>query len=116
MAGQRGLDAKPILSELLEHVRITKWYELGVQLQLDDRHLDDIEADGKDSTHKRRKLFQLWLKSKPEATNKELLVALRSKTIEEATIAHNYERFCKTKIKGQVFIIHSIYYYQSLII
>ena len=84
-------EKKPTLDELCEHIRIgSKWYQLGIQLKLDPKKLEDIHKLPDDSTYKTAKMFQLWLDTKPDATRRQVVDALK-KIIEEITIAHEYE-------------------------
>ena len=86
------LDEKPTLDELCEHIRIgSKWYQLGIQLKLDPKKLEDIHKLPDDSTYKTTKMFELWLDTKPDATRRQVVDALKKKVIEENTIAHEYE-------------------------
>ena len=86
------LEEKPALDELCEHIRIgSKWYQLGIQLKLNVKKLEDIHKLPDDSTYKTTKTFELWLDTKPDATRRQVLDALKKKVIEENTIAHEYE-------------------------
>ena len=87
----------PTLTELCEHIRIgSKWHQLGIQLELDPKKLDDIQTSSEDSTYKTTKMFELWLDTNPHGIRRQVLDALRKDVIEEFTIAHKYETFCKT--------------------
>ena len=89
---QKILDEKPRLDELCEHIRIGgKWYQLGIQLKLNAKKLEDIHKLPDDSTYKTTKMFELWLDTKPDATRRQVVDALRKEVIEENTIAHEYE-------------------------
>ena len=86
------LEKKPTLDELCEHIRIgSKWYQLGIQLKLNAKKLEDIHKLPDDSTYKTTKMFELWLDTNPNATRRQVIDALRKKIIEENTIAHEYE-------------------------
>ena len=86
------LEEKPTLDELCEHIRIgSKWYQLGIQLKLDPKKLEDIHKLPDDSTYKTTKMFELWLDTKPNATRRQVVDVLKKKIIEENTIAHEYE-------------------------
>ena len=86
------LEEKPTLDELCEHIRIgSKWYQLGVQLKLNTKKLEDIHKLPDDSTYKTTKMFELWLDTKPDATRRQVVDALKKKIIEENTIVHDYE-------------------------
>ena len=88
------LDSKPPLAEICEHVRISKWFNLGVQLQLDDVDLEEIREDGPD---KRNRMYQLWLRTQSKASRRQLLDALRRRDVGEYTVADQYEEFLRTK-------------------
>ena len=88
------LDGKPPLAEICEHVRINKWFNLGVQLELDDVDLEEIREDGPD---KRNRMYQLWLRTQPRASRRQLLDALRRRDVGEYTVADRYEKFLQTK-------------------
>ena len=84
------LEEKPTLDELCEHIRIgSKWYQLGIQLKLNAKKLEDIHKLSDDSTYKTTKMFELWLDTKPDATRRQVVDALRK---EEITVAHEYEQ------------------------
>ena len=87
------LEEKPTLDELCEHIRIgSKWYQLGIQLKLNAKKLEDIHKLLDDSTYKTTKMFELWLDTKPDATRRQVVDALRKEVIEEITVAHEYEQ------------------------
>ena len=66
---EKFFEKKPTLDELCEHIRIgSKWYQLGIQLKLDPKKLEDIHKLPDDSTYKTAKMFELWLDTKPDAT------------------------------------------------
>ena len=90
------LAEKPTLTELCEHIRIGgNWYQLGIQLNLDHKRLNDIHKLPEDSTYKTTKMFELWLDTNPHATRRQVLDALRKEVIKENTIAHEYEQTLK---------------------
>ena len=87
------LEEKPTLDELCEHIRIgSKWYQLGIQLKLNAKKLEDIHKLLDDSTYKTTKMFELWLDTKPDATRRQVVDALRKEVIEEITVAQEYEQ------------------------
>ena len=87
------LEEKPTLDELCEHIRIgSKWYQLGIQLKLNAKKLEDIYKLPDDSTYKTTKMFELWLDTNPNATRRQVVDALRKEVIEEITVAHEYEQ------------------------
>ena len=86
------LEEKPTLDELCEHIRIgDKWYQFGILLKLDSKKLNDIHRRPDDSTYNTLKMFELWLNTKPHATRRQIIDALRKEVIKENTIAHDYE-------------------------
>ena len=90
------LTREPKLDELCKYVWTTKWKELGVELELNSRYLDEIEVDYCHSVGERiTKVFQLWLGSASNPTVGEMLSALRSPSVHENVIADKYDRFCK---------------------
>ena len=87
------LEEKPTLDELCEHIRIgSKWYQLGIQLKLNAKKLEDIHKLPDDSTYKTTKMFELWLDTKPDATRRQVVDALRKEVVEEITVAYEYEQ------------------------
>ena len=84
------LDSVPPVHEVCEHVRVTNWYQLGIQLLLDGVELEEIRKDAAD---KRDRMYQLWLRTQPDATRRQLLTALRSKDVGENAVADNYQQW-----------------------
>ena len=88
------MDVCPELAELDNHIRTNKWYALGLQLHLQDNELEAIEKQrGGDIDESRRAMFRLWIGTSSTHTRKDLLDALRTKAVNEITIAEEYERF-----------------------
>ena len=85
------VNQKPHLSHLIEHVRTVKWYQLGIQLKLDTVLLTEIDNTNQSEDQKRSKMFAAWLKQSA-ASVKQLLEALRLKSVGENTIADELER------------------------
>ena len=57
-------------------VRVTEWYDLGLQLNVDDAELEAIEKDNPGDTKAcKRKMFKAWLKT-TNPTYEELIDAL----------------------------------------
>ena len=84
------LEEKPTLDELCEHIRIgSKWYQLGIQLKLNAKKLEDIHKLPDNSTYKTTKMFELWLDTKLDATRRQLIDVLRKELM---TVAHEYEQ------------------------
>ena len=53
---------KPLLRDLLYNVKTTKWYRLGLELDIDSHSLDIIERDVSGVEDRLRMVFQKWLK------------------------------------------------------
>ena len=87
------LEGKPVLAELIQHVRVgNNWYLLGVLLKLDGIKLDDIRRMTEGNDFKSSLMFQLWLKTNPNATRRQVIDVLKKESIKELTIADNYEK------------------------
>ena len=86
------LNERPSLAELCEYVPIsTKWYQMGIQLELNTRRLKEIEKLQIDVMDKVTKMYEVWLDTNPQATRRQIVDTLRKKAIEEMTLAHEYE-------------------------
>ena len=87
------LDQTPPLFEVCEHARTARWYELGVQLQMDSVDLDNIRSDPA-VTDKLSSMYNLWLNKKAEtATRKELLTALQTEHVGQNRVAMEYKEY-----------------------
>ena len=53
--------AKPSLRNLVQFVKVTNWFDLGLELQIDSYHLEVIQADEKGVQAQTRAMFQKWL-------------------------------------------------------
>ena len=84
------LDQTPLLSEVCEHARTSHWYKLGIQLEVDEVELNEIRNDS--GSDKRTRMYQLWLRTQPYATRRQLLTALRTKDVGEEVVASKYEQ------------------------
>ena len=93
MSFEEILNDRPSLAELCEHVPVSpKWYQMGVQLELDPRKLSGIDKlQGADVMDKMTKMFELWLNTNPQATRRQIVETLRKNSIEEITLAVQYE-------------------------
>ena len=61
-----GIPMKPELKDLVL-VKTTKWYNLGLQLGIEDTELDVIEENSpKDIDACKRKMFKAWLRITPQ--------------------------------------------------
>ena len=67
---------KPELKDLI-HLRVSDWYRLGLALKLNSYDLDIIEKDFQGDTRKQTcKMFELWLRTQPDALYEQLIKAL----------------------------------------
>ena len=84
------LEEKPTFDELCEHIRTgSKLYQLGVQLKLNVKKLEDIHKLPDNSTYKTAKIFELWLDTEPDATRRQVIDALRKEVM---IVAREYEQ------------------------
>ena len=92
------LEKKPNLAELIQHVRVgSKWHLLGVLLELDEVELNDIRRMTEGSDFKALKMFQLWLKTNPNATRRQVIDALKKEPVKEM----NYEKILQSEPSGK---------------
>ena len=83
-----------LLRDLIFHVHTTKWYRLGLQLDLDDFKLQEIEVNKKDNEDRLRKMFQAWLEVCVNPSWQDVVKAL--KEIGERKLGAELEKqFCK---------------------
>lgn len=67
---------KPTLKELVK-VKVTNWYNLGLQLDIDDDELQAIGCNNpQDQDSCKRGMFRKWLKKSPQASYTQLIRAL----------------------------------------
>ena len=67
-----------------------KWYDLGLQLELEEGTLKTIKSDNpENSQHCLREMLSTWLKFDPRPTWHTLCAALRSRTVGAETLASN---------------------------
>ena len=69
-----------------------KWKDIGIELMSDKKlraKLDNIEVDNRSSTNCFTKMFELWVKSQPNASWKQLIGAL--KCVDHNTLAAKIE-------------------------
>ena len=86
------LNQRPTLEELCELVPIsTKWHQMGILLKLNVKKLNEIEELPRSFTYKISKMYELWLDTNPQATRRQIVDTLKMGTIEENTLAQNYE-------------------------
>ena len=89
------LEERPTHKELSEHIRISNWYQLGIQLDIDHDSLDDIDNLPGDYIHKTTKMFARWLDSNSHATRRQVIDALKKEAVKRIAIAHDYEKTLK---------------------
>ena len=95
------LKQRPKLAFLCEHVRTVKWFQLGIQLEVDTVSLKEIHQEYSDVNEKRTKMYDEWLRTKPEASLVQLINALRSYAVQEHTIAYNLEQIYNRNKPGK---------------
>ena len=87
------MDDRPELHELVERVRTSRWYGLGIQLGLEDNALEGIKAEcGNKIDECRTAMFREWLRTSSDCSRKQLLDALRTQSVSEIYVADEYER------------------------
>ena len=98
MATPSLLDQQCELKELCNHARTAKWYELGIQLELSDVDLDNIQNNPAQSD-KITAMYKLWINKKgQDATHQKLINALKSDSVEGTNVGQKYEEWLKTKV------------------
>ncbi len=82
------------LRNLVHHVRSTNWYELGLELGVDEYTLNVIDKDNRgDNRAQLRQMFQEWLRGTERPTWEAVVQALTA--IRESTLASDIEKhFC----------------------
>ena len=101
------LDQKPPLSEVCEYARTSSWYKLGIQLEVDEVELKEIRDDT--GSDKRTLMYQLWLRTQPNATRRQLLTALRTKDVGEEVVASKYEQMLFNMVSSIIHFLLVIY-------
>ena len=95
---------KPQLKDLVL-VRTTKWYNLGLQLGIEDTELDVIEENNpKDIDACKRKMFKTWLRITPSPSYHQLVEAMLE--LGEITEA---DRLCKKYSKTMAVLEVSVW-------
>lgn len=69
---------KPLLRDLLKKVKITEWYRLGLELNIDIHRLDIIECDENREEDKLKRVFQKWLEVCSKPSWRAIINALRA--------------------------------------
>ena len=89
------LETAPSLKELTEYIYVgTKWYTLGIILEVDQKKLQGIEELTRDDVYKTTKMFELWL-SGTSKSRSQVLEALRKKAVGENAVAKDYENYLR---------------------
>ena len=76
-----GVSTAPVKPQLKDLVLLqtTKWYNLGLQLGIEDTELDVIEENNpKDIDACKRKMFKTWLRITPSPSYQQLVEALQT--------------------------------------
>ena len=95
------MDDRPELRELVEHVRTSRWYGLGILLGLDTNTLEGIKVEcGSNIDGCRAAVFREWLRTRSDCSRKQLLDALRTQTVSEIYVADEYERSFRKRRPG----------------
>ena len=72
LAGTQGPQMKDLVL-----IKVTEWYELGLQLGVDDAELEVIEKNNRgDLKACRRSMFRAWLRITPSPSYQQLVEAL----------------------------------------
>ena len=83
MSFEEIINDRPSLAELCEHVPVSpKWYQMGIQLELDPRKLNSIDKlQNANVMDKMTKMYELWLDTNPQATRRQIVETLRKTSI-----------------------------------
>ena len=85
---------KPELRDLISDVQTTEWYHLGLQLNLDNFTLRQIQVDARKNQERLTLLFEAWLQVSENPSWQDVVRAL--KAIGERRLAAKLEqKFCK---------------------
>ena len=99
LAGQQ-LSEKDLLNVMEELAEVkAKWYNIGLGLGLSVGTLDGIKADHSNISDCLREALKTWLKAHfPPPTWSKVVEALRTKTVDEASLAAQLEhKYCSSK-------------------
>lgn len=61
----------------MTRIHTTRWYPLGILLDLDDYKLQQIRTDAKDSQEQLRMMFQTWLSISTSPSWEDVVKALK---------------------------------------
>ena len=112
MAEASILSSKPKLKDLNKYRELDEeWYSLGIELEIDDKELDDLEDKYSDPHRRMIKMFGVWLSKGENPTYEKLIKALA--VINKRDIA---ESLCTQLGKPNlILIIHTLgFIYMSL--
>ena len=85
---------KPQLRDLISDVKTTEWYYLGLQLNLDNFKLDQIQVDARQNQEHLTLMFKAWLHVSENPSWQDVVRAL--KAIGERQLASKLQqKFCK---------------------
>uniref|UniRef100_A0A1X7VRX2 NACHT domain-containing protein n=1 Tax=Amphimedon queenslandica TaxID=400682 RepID=A0A1X7VRX2_AMPQE len=88
------LDSRPSSPELMKQVCLeSKWYDIGVMLDLNSEKLDAIRYSSVSERTKTSDMYRLWLESNPQATRRELVEVLED--MELKTLAAEYKEYLR---------------------
>ena len=79
-----------LLRDLLNNVKTTMWYELGLELDISSDDLDIIQHDSSEIKEKLRRMFQKWLNVCVSPSWSDIINAL--KNIGEGALANRLEQ------------------------
>ena len=69
--------SKPKLKDINKYrILDDEWYSIGIELEMDDKELDDLEQRHSDPHKKLIKMFGVWLEKGKNPTYRKLLDAL----------------------------------------
>ena len=93
------MDGRPELSELQNRVMTIKWEALGLQLGLKNDELVAIREQRLSNIAAcRREMFALWLRTKPNASRRQLVDALKTDSVAEVYMAEQYEKYIQDQL------------------
>ena len=77
MAEASILSLKPKLKNINKYRELDEeWYSLGIELEIDDKELDDLEEKYSDPHRRMIKMFGVWLSKGENPTYRKLIKAL----------------------------------------
>ena len=92
------LNDVPPLREICNYARTARWYELGIELELDSVDLENIRTDPT-VTDNLLRMYQVWRDKKARtATRRQLLKALRTDFVGQNKVAESYEQELKRMV------------------